>query len=154
MPTTKDEPVADDAEETADEYELLERPIDQVTPSFFRSIVEGYVDEDRLDGGVARLTVDGDRERRFAIGNDLPEMSDTAYLEATLRELTDVLAAQEDQLDQPVELSIPVADTERVLTEVEDEGTVTVLFQPQGIETLLDQLLADLRDGDVESEAE
>lgn len=124
---------------------LLERPVDRVTTDFFRDIVDEYVAEDRLQRGYARFDVDDeDRERRFVVEDDLPELSDTAYVEAEVRELVDVLDRDEDVLDQPVELSIPVGDADRVREEVEEDGTVTVLFQPEGVQTLLEQLLAGL----------
>lgn len=145
---------ADDTSDDGVEEEavLLERPVDRVNPAFFRDIVDEYVAEDRLTGGVARLEIDGENERRFVVAEELPELSDDAYLAAELAELVDVLERDDELLDRPLELSIPVADAERVVEEAESEETVTVLFEPAGVRTLLEGLLTELEtdstDGD------
>lgn len=134
----------DTRSESEEEAVLLERPVDRVNPEFFRDIVDEYVAEDRLTGGVARIEVDGEDSRRFVVADELPELSDDAYLAAELAELIDVLDRDEELLDRPVELSVPVADAERVVEEAETEETVTVLFEPTGVRALLDGLLTEL----------
>lgn len=133
--------------ETYGTTELLDRPVDRVTPAFFRDIVSEYVEADRLDRGIARLTVDGDRERCFVVADGLAEVSDAAYAEAEIAEVIAVLESDGGLLEQPLELSVPVGDEERVIEEVTETGTVSVFLQPEGLVTILQNLLAALEDG-------
>jgi hypothetical protein len=125
---------------------LLERPVDRVNAAFFRDIVDEYVEHDRLQRGYARLELDDeDRERRLVVEDDIPELSDTAYTEAQLAETIDVLGRDDAPVEGAIELPIPVGDPERVRDEVEEDGTVTVFFEPEGVRALLEELLAVLR---------
>lgn len=136
------EPDGADGEEAV----LLERPVDRVNAAFFRDIVDEYVDHDRLQRGYARFEVDDeDRERRLVVEDDLPELSDTAYTEAQLEELIDVLGRDDAPVDGAIELPIPVGDPERVVEEARRDGKVTVYFEPDGVRGLLEELLAALR---------
>ncbi|MHB9288184.1 hypothetical protein ACKVMT_14240 [Halobacteriales archaeon Cl-PHB] len=139
---SQDDTATDDSLET-DEVTLVERPIDRVNPEFFRDIVDEYDQRGELHRGFARLDVE-DKTRRFAIADELTELSDGAYVAGEIAELVDVFEKDDEVLDEPVELVIPVADEERVIEEAAEEGTVTVMFEPAGVQTLLEQLLAAL----------
>ena len=137
-----------------EEAVLLERPVDRVNAAFFRDIVDEYVEHDRLQRGYARFEVDDeDRERRLVVEDDLPELSDTAYTEAQLEELIDVLGRDDAPVEGVIELPIPVGDPERVVEEARRDGKVTVYFEPDGIRGLLAELLAALRAEDDEAPA-
>lgn len=127
---------------------VRDRTIDRVSPGFFHKIVGEYVDDDRLTGGEARLEIDGERTRRVVVGESVADLDETAYVRAELAELIDVLEAGDRLLEQPLELEVPVEDRERVVEEVTEEGTVTVLFNPEGVQSLLQEMAAWLAEDD------
>lgn len=130
--------------ETYGETELLDRPVDRVTPSFFRDVIEEYVETDRLDRGIARFEIDGDRERCFVVADALADLDEAAYAKAEIAELIAILDADPGILEQSMELAVPVADEDRVREEVAEQGTVTVVLEPAGLRTILENLLGAL----------
>lgn len=141
---------------TEDDDLALDRPVDRVTPTHFREILSAYADDERIEGGVCRFELDDGTERRLVIAEDIPSLDDDAYAKLEIGELIGLFEDTEDLLDRPIELSIPVADTERVVTQAEEEGEVTVWFEPEGIKTLLEQLLVGLEaeGGELDEEAD
>lgn len=122
----------------------LKRPVDRVTPAAFADIVSEYDAADRIAGGTCRLDLDDGTERRLVVAEDLPALDDDAYAEQEITELAALFADADDLLDRPVELTIPVGDVDRVVTEAEELGAITVWFETEGVAALLTQLLEEL----------
>ncbi len=115
---------------------------DRMTTDFFETVLTEYLEEDRIEEGVVRVTLDDGRTRRFVISDDTESMDPFEYVRRELEEVTYLVEENEDRFDQPVELSIPVRDEERVHDEVEAEGAVTTWFKPDGVGLLLEHLRA------------
>lgn len=115
---------------------------DQMTTDFFENVLTGYLEDDRIESGVVRLELDDGRTRRVVVDDETESLDPHEYLKRELAEVSYLLAEHEELLDEPIELSIPVADADRVVDEAEEEGAVSTLFQTGGIQTLLEQLQA------------
>lgn len=113
---------------------------DKMTTDFFESILETYLAEDRIESAVLRLDLDDGRTRRIVVDDDTESLSPYEYVERELDEVADLLESNEDLFEEPIELSIPVADETRVIEEARSEEAVTTLFQPTGVATVLDGL--------------
>mgnify|MGYP000367845310 CR=1 FL=1 len=123
--------------------EPLEKPRgDQMTTDFFENVLTTYLEEDRIESGVMRLELDDGRTRRLVIDDDTESLEPYEYLERELAEVIYLIEENEDLLDEPVELSIPVGDVDRVIEEAEQEAAVTTLFQASGVQTVLEHLHA------------
>lgn len=127
---------------------------DQLTTDFFENVLTTYLDEDRIESGVVRLELDDGRTRRLVIEDDTEALESHEYLQRELAEVIYLIERNEDLLDDPVALPIPVDDADRVIEEATETGTVTTLFETDGIRTLLEHLLAVVEsDGSHESPA-
>ncbi|WP_220132574.1 hypothetical protein [Natronomonas sp. LN261] len=115
---------------------------DQMTTDFFEKVLASYLEEDRLESGVLRLDIDDGRTRRLIIDDDTGELDRYEYIKRELEEVIYLIEENEDLLDEPVELPIPVGDTERVIEEAKEEDAVTTVFQAGGIKTVLEHLHA------------
>ena len=128
--------------------ESLEKPRgDQMTTDFFENVLTTYLEEDRIESAVIRLELDDGRTRRLVIDDDTESLGPYEYLERELAEVIYLIEENEDLLDEPVELSIPVGDVDRVIEEAEEEEAVTTLFRASGVQTVLEQLQAVVSDG-------
>ncbi|MEF8783029.1 MAG: hypothetical protein V5A39_06575 [Haloarculaceae archaeon] len=122
---------------------LQEKPRgDQMTTDFFENVLTTYLEEDRIESAVMRLELDDGRTRRLVIDDDSESLDPYEYLERELAEVIYLIEENEDLLDEPVELSIPVGDVERVIEEAEEEEAVTTLFRASGVQTVLEHLHA------------
>ena len=113
---------------------------DQMTTDFFDSVLTEYLENDRIESGVVRLDLDDGRTRRIVLDDDTESLVPHEYVKRELAEVSYLLAKNEDLLDEPLELSIPVEDADRVVEEAREEEAVSTLFQTGGIQTLLDHL--------------
>lgn len=119
---------------------------DQMTTDFFENVLTAYLDDDRIESGVLRLDLDDGRTRRLIVDDDTESLDRYEYLKRELEELIYLIEANEDVLDEPVELSIPVDDADRVVEEATEDQAVTTVFQTSGIKTVLEHLHAVMRD--------
>lgn len=127
--------------------EPLEKPRgDQMTTDFFENVLTTYLEADRIESGVMRLELDDGRTRRLVIDDDTESLDPYEYLERELAEVIYLIEENEDLLDEPVELSIPVGDVDRVIEEAEEEAAVTTLFRASGVQTVLENLHAIVSD--------
>lgn len=115
---------------------------DQMTTDFFENVLTQYLADDRIESGVVRLELDDGRTRRVVVDDDTESLDPHEYLQRELAEVSYLIEANEELLDEPLELSIPVADADRVVEEAQQEEAVSTLFQATGIRTLLEQLQA------------
>jgi len=115
---------------------------DQMTTDFFENVLASYLEEDRLESGVLRLETDDGRTRRLIIDDDTGDLDRYEYIKRELAEVIYLIEENEDLLNEPVELPIPVGDTERVIEEAKEEEAVTTVFQAGGIKTVLEHLQA------------
>lgn len=113
---------------------------DQLTTDFFENVLETYLAEDRLEGGVLRLHLDDGKTRRLVVDDETGSLDPYEYLLRELEEVITLVEENEALLDEPVELSIPVGDADRVVEEATEEETVTTLFRTGGIVTVLEHL--------------
>lgn len=113
---------------------------DQMTTDFFRNVLETYLEEDRIESGVLRLELADGQTRRIVVEDDTASLDPYEYVLRELEETIHLIEENEDLLDDPIELSVPVGDTERVIEEVTEEETVTTLFRTSGITTILEHL--------------
>lgn len=113
---------------------------DQMTTDFFEDVLAEYLADDRLEGGVVRLELDDGRSRRIVVDDDTESLDPYEYLKRELAETIYLIEENEELLDEPVELSIPVGDADRVVEEAERDEAVTTLFQTSGIKMLLEHL--------------
>lgn len=120
---------------------------DRMTTDFFEDVLAEYLAEDRIESGVVRVDLDDGRTRRVVVDDDTESLGSHEYVRRELEETIDLLEANDDLLEHPIELSIPVDDEERVIEEAED-GAVTTWFQPEGIVELLDHLRVALEEAD------
>lgn len=125
---------------------------DQMTTEFFDNVLSKYLEEDRLESGVLRLELDDGKTRRIVVDDDTESLDTHEYLKREIEEVMHLIEANEDLLDQPVELAIPVGDAERVVEEAEEDGAVTTWFQPEGIKTVLDHLRVMVETGEQPAE--
>jgi hypothetical protein len=117
---------------------------DKMTTDFLEDVLLAYLEEDRIESGVLRLDLEDGRTRRIVVDDETASLDPYEYV---LRELAEVIALideNEDLLEEPVNLTIPVGDTEQVVEEATEDGTVTTLFRPEGITTVLEHLQASL----------
>jgi hypothetical protein len=119
---------------------------DQMTTDFFETVLTTYLEEDRIESGVLRLDLDDGRTRRLVIDDESESLDPYEYLQRELAEVIYLIEENEDLLDEPVELSIPVGDTERVIEEAEQDEAVTTMFRASGIQTVLEHLHAVVSD--------
>lgn len=119
---------------------------DQMTTDFFENVLTAYLDDDRIESGVLRLDLDDGRTRRLIVDDDTESLDRYEYLKRELEELIYLIEANEDVLDEPVELSIPVDDADRVVEEATEDQAVTTVFQTSGIKTVLEHLHAVMGD--------
>lgn len=120
-----------------------ERPRgDRMTTEFFENVLTKYLDEDRLAGGVLRLELEDGSTRRIVVDDDTESLGSHEYIKQELEELMFLVEQNKDLFDEPLQLSIPVDDTERVVTEAKSDGSVSTLFHAQGIGSLLKELHA------------
>jgi hypothetical protein len=131
-------------DDTDTEAGSLTRPVDRVNPAAFMEILEAYAEDDRIESGVCRLELADGAERRLVIDEDLPALDDDAYAQREIAELIALFEESEDFEDRSVELTIPVADIDRVVAEAENLGSITTYFDVTGIRSLLAQLLEEL----------
>lgn len=115
---------------------------DRMTTDFFEKVLTKYLEEDRLEGGVLRLELDDGSTRRVVVDDDTESLDSHEYVKRELEELMFLVEENEDLFDEPLQLSIPVDDTERVVSEAKSDGAVSTLFQAQGIGSLLQELHA------------
>lgn len=115
---------------------------DQMTTDFFENVLTAYLDDDRIESGVLRLDLDDGRTRRLIVDDDTESLDRYEYLKRELEEIIYLIEANEDVLDEPVELSIPVDDVDRVVEEATEDQAVTTVFQTSGIKTVLEHLHA------------
>lgn len=113
---------------------------DRMTTDFFETVLTEYLEEDRIESGVIRLELDDGKTRRIIVDDDTESLDRHEYIERELAEVGYLVAENRDLFDEPLQLSIPVEDTNRVVTEAKEEGAVSTLFHASGIQTLLDQL--------------
>lgn len=118
-----------------------------MTTEFFENVLTEYLEDERIEGGVVRLDLDDGSTRRVVIDDDTESLVAHEYVKQELEEVIHLMEVNEDLLDQPIELSIPVGDEERVVEEAR-EGAVTTWFEPEGIKTVLEHLQAMLETGD------
>lgn len=124
---------------TADHSDAKPRG-DKMTTDFFENVLLTYLEEDRLESGVLRLDLDDGRTRRIVVEEDTESLDPYEYLLRELEEVIFLLEENEDLLSEPVELSIPVGDADRVVAEAREAETVTTLFGASGITTVLEHL--------------
>jgi hypothetical protein len=123
--------------------QLQEKPRgDQMTTDFFENVLTAYLEDDRIESGVLRLDLDDSRTRRLIVDNDTESLDRYEYLKRELEEVIYLIEANEDLLDEPVELSIPVGDVDRVIEEATEDQAITTVFQTSGIKTVLEHLHA------------
>lgn len=115
---------------------------DKMTTDFFENVLLRYLEEDRLESGALRLELDDGVTRRIVVDDDTESLDAYEYILRELAEINTLLDETEDLLDEPIELSIPVGDTDRVIEEAQEEETVTTLFQAGGIRTIIEHLQA------------
>lgn len=115
---------------------------DRMSTDFFENVLAAYLEEDRIDSGVMRLELDDGRTRRLVVDDDTESLDTHEYVKRELEEVIYLIEANEDLLDEPVELSIPVGDVDRVVEEAEEDEAVTTLFQASGVKTILEHLHA------------
>lgn len=113
---------------------------DKMTTDFFEDVLATYLEEDRIERGVLRLELEDGETRRIVVDDETASLDPYEYVLRELEEVISLLADAEEMLDDPVEVSIPVGDADRVVEEVRAEGTVTALFRTSGIETVLEHL--------------
>lgn len=113
---------------------------DKMTTEFFENVLLGYLEDDRIESGVLRLELDDGATRRIVVDDDTESLDPYEYILRELAEVITLIEETEDLLDEPVELSIPVSDTGRVIEEVRDEETITTLFQSGGVQILIEHL--------------
>lgn len=113
---------------------------DQMTPEFFENVLTEYLEDGRLEGGVLRLELDDGQTRRLVIDDDTGSLGPYEYVRRELAEVIYLIEENEDLLDEPIELSIPVGDVGRIIEEAEREEAVTTLFRAGGIRTVLEHL--------------
>lgn len=119
---------------------------DQLSTEFFENVLTSYLEDDRLESGVLRLELDDGRTRRLVVDDDTESLGPYEYIRQELAEVIYLLEENEDLLDEPVGMSIPVEDTDRVIEEATEEGAVTTLFHTDGVKTILEHLLAVLEE--------
>lgn len=117
---------------------------DQMNTEFFENVLASYLEEDRLESGVLRLELDDGRTRRLVVNDDTVPLDKYEYILRELEEVIALIDENEELLDEPLEVSIPVADTERVIEEARDNEAVTTVFQTAGITTILEHVLTVL----------
>lgn len=115
---------------------------DKMTPAFFEDVLLSYLEEDRIESGVLRLELDDGRTRRIVVEDDTESLDPYEYVLRELEEVISLIEESEALLDEPVSLSIPVGDTDRVVEEAREAETVTTLFRTSGIITVLEHLHA------------
>jgi hypothetical protein len=113
---------------------------DRMTTDFFETVLTTYLEEDRIESGVIRLELDDGKTRRIIVDDDTESLHRHEYIERELAEVGHLVAENEDLFDEPLQLSIPVEDTNRVVQEAKEEGAVSTLFHASGIQTLVEQL--------------
>lgn len=113
---------------------------DRMTTDFFETVLTQYLEEDRIESGVIRLELDDGKTRRIIVDDDTESLDRHEYIERELAEVGHLVTKNEDLFDEPLQLSIPVEDTNRVVQEAKEEGAVSTLFHASGIQTLLEQL--------------
>lgn len=113
---------------------------DKMTADFFEDVLVTYLEEDRLESGVLRLDLDDGETRRIVVEAETESLDPYEYVLRELEEVISLIEENEDLLDEPVRLSIPVGDAERVIEEAREEETVTTLFRSSGIITVLEHL--------------
>jgi hypothetical protein len=118
-----------------------------MTTDFFESVLTEYLEDDRLENGVVRLELDDGRTRRFVVSDDTESLDTFEYVQRELEEAIHLIEENEELFDQPVELSVPVRDEDRVVDEIESESAVTTWFKPDGFKLALEHLLAMLEEG-------
>ncbi|MFT4883794.1 MAG: hypothetical protein ACI8U4_001307 [Natronomonas sp.] len=119
---------------------------DQLSTEFFENVLTSYLEDDRIQSGVLRLELDDGRTRRLVVDDDTEGLGPYEYIRRELAEVIYLLEENEDLLDEPVGMSIPVEDTDRVIEEATEEGAVTTLFHTDGVKTILEHLLAVLEE--------
>jgi hypothetical protein len=113
---------------------------DRMTTDFFENVLTEYLEDDRIESGVVRLELDDGKTRRIVIDDDTESLDRHEYITRELDEVGHLVAENQDLFDEPLQLSIPVEDTDRVVQEAKEEGAVGTLFHAGGIQTLLEQL--------------
>lgn len=126
---------------------------DKMTPEFFENVLETYLSEDRIESAVLRLELDDGRTRRIIVEEDTESLSPHEYVKRELDELAYLLEANAELFEEPIELSIPVADEQQVVEEARSAEAITTLFQPAGIATTLDGLSARVDDSSASADA-
>lgn len=111
-----------------------------MTPAFFENVLLTYLEEDRIESGVLRLDLDDGETRRIVVAAETESLDPYEYVLRELEEVISLIEENEDLLDEPVRLSIPVGDAERVIEEAREEERVTTLFRSSGIITVLEHL--------------
>jgi hypothetical protein len=111
---------------------------DQFTTDFFEDILTTYLEDGEIESAVVRLDLDDGTTRRFVIEDETEALDPYEYLQRELEELRYLLEENQDALSTPVELSIPVADTDRVVEDAREEDAVTTMVQPSGVSTILE----------------
>ncbi|MFB6084025.1 MAG: hypothetical protein ABEJ94_07260 [Halorientalis sp.] len=132
----------DDETTSEEEKPRIDRPV-QATPEFFVDTVAEHEDRGDVRGGICSLRMADGGRRRFVIGTDVNELEESEYIVAALDDLIDLLESTTIGPDE-FEANVPVADSDRVIEEIEDEGTVTVRFDTEGLSGLLAAYLADI----------
>jgi hypothetical protein len=123
---------------TADD--IPEKPRgDRMTTDFFEDVLAAYLEADRIESAVLRLELDDGRTRRLVVDDDTESLSSHEYLARELAEAAHLLESNDDVLGDPLELSIPVGDVDRVVEEAREDGAVTTAVGPGGVATLLEQ---------------
>lgn len=135
---------------TADQQNGTSRG-DRMTTDFFENVLTEYLENDRIESGVLRLELDDGRTRRLVVDDDTESLDAHEYTKRELEEMSYLIEENEELFDEPVELSIPVADEDRVVEEATEDGAVRTLFGASGIQTLLDQLHALADENEVQS---
>lgn len=115
---------------------------DQMTTDFFENVLTEYLADDRIESGLLRLELDDGRTRRLVVDDDTESLDPHEYIKRELAEVIQLIDENAELFDEPLELSIPVADADRVVQEAEEEGAVRTLFQADGIRGLLEELHA------------
>lgn len=121
--------------ESGDEKKLSE---------FVENELTEYIEEGRLERGILRLEVDDGPTRRLVVDDDTVSIDRFEYILRELEEVIALIDENEELLDEPLEVSIPVADTERVIEEAKENEAVTTVFQTAGITTILEHVLKTL----------
>jgi hypothetical protein len=121
---------------------------DQLSTDFFADVLTSYLEDDRIESGVLRLELDDGRTRRLVIDDDTEALAPYEYVRRELAEVIYLLEENEALLDEPVGVSIPVEDADRVIEEATEEEAVTTLFHTEGVKTILEHLLAVLDERD------